>query len=44
MKDNPEICKEVENKVREYYELQGVEKKEEPADTKKAAKKEADAE
>ena len=44
LKDNPEICKEVENKVREYYELQGVENKEELADTKKAAKKEADAE
>ena len=42
--NNPEICKEVENKVREYYELQGVEKKEEPEDAKKAAKKEADAE
>lgn len=44
LKDNPEICKEVENKVREYYELQGVEKKEEPVETKKASKKEADAE
>ncbi len=43
LKDNPEICKEVENKVREYYQLQGVEKKEEPA-AKKTSKKEADAE
>ena len=44
LKDNPEICKEVENKVREYYNLQGVEKTEEPAPTKKTSKKEADAE
>ncbi|MBQ3164156.1 MAG: recombinase RecA [Lachnospiraceae bacterium] len=44
LKDNPEICKEVENKVREYYELQGVEKKEEPVESKKSTKKEADAE
>ena len=44
LKDNPEICKEVENKVREYYELQGAEKKEEPVNNKKAPKKEADAE
>lgn len=44
LKDNPEICKEVENKVREYYQLQGVEKKEEPVEAKKTSKKEADAE
>ena len=44
LKDNPEICKEVENKVREYYELQGAEKEEEPVNNKKAPKKEADAE
>ena len=44
LKDNPEICKEVENKVREYYELQGAEKQEEPVNNKKATKKEADAE
>ena len=44
LKDNPEICKEVENKVREYYDLQGVEKNEEPAPAKKTSKKEADAE
>ena len=25
LKDNPEICKEIENKVREHYGLQGVE-------------------
>ena len=29
LKDNPEICKEIENKVREHYGLQGVEKAEE---------------
>lgn len=44
LKDNPEICKEVENKVREYYQLQGVEKQEEPVEAKKTSKKEADAE
>lgn len=44
LKDNPEICKEVENKVREYYQLQGVEKKEEPVPEKKSSKKETEAE
>lgn len=44
LKDNPDICKEVENKVREYYNLQGVEKVEETTEAKKATKKEADAE
>ena len=43
LKDNPEICKEVENKVREYYELQGVEKKEEMVTEKKTSKKEEEA-
>ena len=33
LKDNPEICKEIENKVREHYGLQGVEQ-ETPAETK----------
>ena len=41
LKDNPEICKEIENKVREHYGLQGVEKAEESpkkeAKTKSAA-------
>jgi recombination protein RecA len=32
LKDNPEICKEIENKVREHYGLQGVE----PVETKEA--------
>ena len=37
LKDNPEICKEIENKVREHYGLQGVE------NTKEAPKKETKA-
>ena len=44
LKDNPDICKEVENKVREYYQLQGVEKKDEAAPEKKTSKKETEAE
>jgi recombination protein RecA len=32
LKDNPEVCKEIENKVREHYGLQGVE----PVETKEA--------
>ena len=37
LKDNPEICKEIENKVREHYGLQGVE------NTKEAPRKETKA-
>ena len=29
LKDNPEICKEIENKVRIHYDLQGAEVQEE---------------
>jgi recombination protein RecA len=32
LKENPEVCKEIENKVREHYGLQGVE----PVETKEA--------
>ena len=44
LKDNPDVCKEVENKVREYYNLQGVDKPQEAPTEKKNSKKEADAE
>lgn len=44
LKDNPDVCKEVENKVREYYNLQGVDKPQEAPTEKKTSKKEADAE
>lgn len=39
LKENPEICKEVEQKVREYYNLDGSVKPEEsPTDSKKVQK------
>ena len=44
LKDNPDVCKEVENKVREYYNLQGVDKPQEAPAEKKTSKKEADVE
>jgi recombination protein RecA len=41
LKENPEVCKEIENKVREHYGLQGVEpvetKEAEPVTTKKSS-------
>lgn len=42
LKDNPEICKEIENKVREHYGLQGVEKAEESPKKETKAKSAAD--
>lgn len=49
LKDNPEICKEIENKVREHFGLQGaepvpeaVEKPESKGKTKSSAKSAAD--
>jgi recombination protein RecA len=48
LKDNPDVCKEIENKVREHYGLQGVEpveaKPEADANTKKSSSKAAKAE
>ena len=43
LKDNPEICKEIENKVREHYGLQGVEKAEESPKKETKTKSAADA-
>ena len=37
LKDNPEICVEVENRVREHYGLNGGTKEAEPEDKKEAA-------
>ena len=42
LKDNPEICKEIENKVREHYGLQGVEKAEESPKKETKTKSAAD--
>lgn len=42
LKDNPEICKEIENKVREHYGLQGVEKAEESPKKETKTKSDAD--
>lgn len=42
LKDNPEICKEIENKVREHYGLQGVEKAEESPKKENKTKSAAD--
>lgn len=42
LKDNPEICKEIENKVREHYGLQGVEKPEESPKKETKTKSAAD--
>ena len=42
LKDNPEICKEIENKVREHYGLQGVEKAEESPKKETTTKRAAD--
>lgn len=42
LKDNPEICKEIENKVREHYGLQGVEKSEESPKKETKTKSAAD--
>ena len=42
LKDNPEICKEIENKVREHYGLQCVEKAEESPKKETKTKSAAD--
>lgn len=42
LKDNSEICKEIENKVREHYGLQGVEKAEESPKKETKTKSAAD--
>ncbi len=42
LKDNPEICKEIENKVREHYGLQGVENTKETPKKETKAKNTAD--
>mgnify|MGYP002768584079 FL=1 len=42
LKDNHEICKEIENKVREHYGLQGVEKAEESPKKETKTKSAAD--
>ena len=42
LKNNPEICKEIENKVREHYGLQGVEKAEESPKKETKTKSAAD--
>lgn len=42
LKDNPEICKEIENKVRKHYGLQGVEKAEESPKKETKTKSAAD--
>ena len=42
LKDNPEICKEIENKVIEHYGLQGVEKAEESPKKETKTKSAAD--
>jgi recombination protein RecA len=48
LKDNPDVCQEIENKVREHYGLQGVDpveaKPEADANTKKSSSKAAKAE
>lgn len=42
LKDNPAVCREIENKVREHYGLQGVEKPAEEAPKKDAKGRQAE--
>ena len=44
LQDNPDVCKEIENKVRAYYGLQGVEPVAEEKETAKKSKSTKEAE